>query len=75
MNFKPTLWKTIVGLVVGFIVSYLFIFTGFLGEPTEGFFSIYYLMSFFSEVWLLHWGIILVVAIIVYIIWSLFQKK
>jgi len=75
MNFKPTLWKGIISvilLIVLFELSY-----NFLGQRVEYFYPggsptgktaviyvkpIYLLLSF-------------VIALIVYIIWSLFEKK
>tara|TARA_Y100000310_G_scaffold339456_1_gene432136 strand:- start:500 stop:766 length:267 start_codon:yes stop_codon:yes gene_type:complete len=67
MNFKPTLWKTIVSLlagVAGFVVGGLINMVWFLNSPRS------------SADFSLLKPIVLVVAIIlVYVIWSIFQNN
>ena len=68
MNFKPTLWKGIISIVVGILGgSYLrSIYFDFIRNPSE------------IDIAIPFWTLILyiiVVMTLVYIIWSLIQKK
>ncbi len=58
MNFRFTLAKTIISLIIGFLFGY------------------FYKSSIFGGVSFIEWGAIgLTFTCILYIIWSLFQKK
>ena len=71
MNFKPTLWKTIISAVLGFLVdvllsqTYITCMGEFCPQPT-GYSHI------FDPAAITFW---IVSAIIIYTIWSLFEKK
>ncbi|MFA4952647.1 MAG: hypothetical protein WC584_00315 [Candidatus Pacearchaeota archaeon] len=75
MNFKPTLWKSVVSTLIGFIAKILFIFIYTISSvkgAVEHNSLIYKLGVYdvkFPEIF------IITIALIVYIIWSLFQKK
>lgn len=65
MNFKPNLWKVIVSIIVGIIETYIW--------PLITCFGAKFCLSSPNIPYYI--GQIIVVGLIVYIIWSLFQKK
>lgn len=83
MNFKPTLWKTVVSLISGILANYIFVSYSFLllepmlmcdcivGEicscPQPGWMS----YAFYTTPIIVS----LIVMAIVYLIWSVLQKK
>ncbi len=68
MNFKPTLWKTIVSLLVLIIIDYILV-RNFCFTMTLRRCNLTEMLNFTSLL------ISLGVAIVAYVIWSLFQKK
>ena len=61
MNFKLTLWKTIISVIIGIIIG---LSIGWLETRSGWMFSFKVFLSFF-----------VVSALIIYLIWSLFEKK
>jgi hypothetical protein len=64
MNFKPTLWKTIISLIAGVVAGYIDVIRGC---PTNICRIDYYLVN---NLW-----IYLIVLALIYIIWGWFEKK
>ncbi len=67
MNFKPTLWKSVVSILAGIFVDYY--------QASHVIYKLMLVYPSTSELMLRAWPIALSVALIIYIIWSLFQKK
>jgi hypothetical protein len=65
MNFKPTLWKTIVSVIISIIISFPLSYTKFFGGG-QNFFYFDFKLFIIS---------VLVISVIIYLIWSLLQKK
>lgn len=70
MNFKPTLWKSILSIIFGVISAIEIIELIYSSNPLHG--TLEYADSMPPTTTL---GIILFLIILIYIIWSLFQKK
>ena len=81
MDFKPTKWKVIISLILGFLSVYFFSWTACFGASICVIDPFSYLLGIFKDVFsgdIIGFLMIiytLIVFGIVYIIWSLFQKK
>ena len=65
MNFKPNLLKVIVSIISGILLSYPLSIIKVIGGWNE-----------YSEIYLQGWIVIaLIFAVLIYLIWSLIQKK
>ncbi len=64
MNFKPTLWKTVLSIIIGYGLSY--IITGIVFSGLGSFVSAYNIGLY---------GLWIVFAVASYCIWSAMQKK
>jgi hypothetical protein len=65
MNFKPTLWKTIVSVVLALLSNFIFVN---LEGGCKGIYCYFPQSINYKFLWLL-------VLAIIYIIWSLFEKS
>ncbi len=70
MNFKPTIWKIIGSVAVGFAIGYLSLSSFILTVKPGGLGASEYTYNWSS---ILITGV--VTFVVIYIIWSLFQKK
>ena len=75
MNFKPTLWKTILSLGA-YLIGVLYIIYGIVMSPcTENTCSVVQFMIKVELAFYFALPIFLTSAVVIYIIWSLIQKK
>ena len=76
MNFKPTLWKVIISIITFFIVSIIFaifVSQGCVGGIGKECSAPIQLSAVFSLIFQIPFGY--VGLVIVYVLWSLIQKK
>jgi len=64
MNFKPTLWKTIISIIIGAIGIFLIFSIIYTGDS---------ILRFVFNMPLIY--VFLILFVVTYIIWSLFQKR
>jgi len=79
MNFKPTTWKIILSIVLGIILGYVFfglMFNVIPSEPNQvaselGSSTVVSAFPSFGALWMFY----ILSAVVIYVIWSLIQKK